>query len=405
MKRQMPIVEFVALMAALFALVAFSTDSMLPSFPAMVAELTPGTPNRIQLVIAVFMAGLGIGTFVTGPLADAFGRKPVMLGGMALYVVGALISSMSSSLEMLLAGRVLQGLGCAGPRIATLAMVRDLFNGRRMAQLTSFIMTVFMLFPAIAPYVGSTISAAFGWRAVFLSFILFALICAIWLGWRRSETLAIESRRPLRIGKLAEAGREIVLGPAVMLYTVALTLGFTELLATISSIQPIYDVTFNLTDSFPLWFALGALVAASGTIVNAALVMRLGMRRLALTAFAGKVILTVIAVTVFRLGLLSGTPAFALWFVWSTSTFFGAGLIFGNLNALALQPLGHIAGTAASLITGISTVGAALLAIPIGQSFDGTPVPLMIGNLICMVVAFLLLRRTVDAAAEMPDHG
>ena len=388
--------EFVAMVAMLFATVAFSTDAMLPAFPSMAAELTPDAPNRIQLVIAAFMAGLGIGTFVTGPISDAYGRKPVVIGGVAVFIIGALIAYFAQSLEVLLAGRLLQGLGATGPRIGPLAMLRDLYSGRKMAQLTSIIMAVFMLFPAVAPFIGSQIIAIADWRAVFLAFILFAVLGALWLALRQGETLAPANRRPLRLGPLASAAREVVSNPMVMLFTLALTLGFTQLLAVISSIQQVYDISFGLADSFPLWFAGGALIAASGTILNATLVMRLGMRRLALLAFSAQVVVTAAALAVTWTGLVSGTAAFAVWFFWSTSVFFAAGLIFGNLNALALQPLGHIAGTASSLITGISTVIAAMLAIPIGLAFDGTPAPLMAGNLICAALAVLILRRTVD---------
>ncbi len=398
--RALSMFEFVAMVAMLFATVAFPTDAMLPAFPSMAAELTPDAPNRIQLVIAAFMAGLGIGTFVTGPISDAYGRKPVVTGGVAIFIIGSLVAYFAQSLEVLLAGRVLQGLGAAGPRIGPLAMLRDLYAGRKMAQLTSIIMAVFMLFPAVAPFIGAQIIAVADWRAVFLVFILFAVTGALWLALRQVETLAPANRRPVRLASLSAAAREVVTNPMVMLFTFALTLGFTELLAVISSIQQIYDVSFGLAESFPAWFAGGAMIAASGTLLNAALVMRFGMRRLAIMAFAVQSVVTAAALLVTWADLVSGGAAFALWFLWSTSVFFMAGLIFGNLNALALQPLGHIAGTAASLVTGISTVSAALLAIPIGLAFDGTPAPLMAGNLACAALAFVILRRTVDQPVD-----
>lgn len=388
--------EFVALIAMTFALIAFSTDAMLPAFPSMGAELAAQDPNRISLVISVFMVALGVGTFLAGPFADTYGRKPVVIGGVALFILGSLISYYAVSLETLLAGRFLQGLGAAGPRIAPLAMVRDLYEGRRMAQITSFIMTVFMLVPAVAPYCGSLIIGALGWRAVFAAFILFAVLVALWMTIRQPETLHPEFRRPLRLAEVTGAAKEVALNRDVLLYSAVLSLGFAELLAVISSIQPVYDVYFGKVESFPLWFALGALVAATGTIFNAVLVMSLGMRRLALTAIAVKLAFTAVALVVMKGELLTGTAGFAFWFIWSTSIFFFAGLVFGNLNALALRPLGHIAGTAASLITGVSTVVAALITIPIGLAFDGTPVPLVFGNLCCSVLAYALMRRTID---------
>ena len=320
----------------------------------------------------------------------------MVAGGAALFIFGCFISAAATSLEMLIAGRILQGLGAAGPRIGPMAIMRDIYEGRKMAQISSIVMTIFMLFPAVAPFLGSLILQVADWRAIFLSFAGFIFIGGSWLMIRQAETLPREARRPVRIGPLTAAVKEILSHRPVLLYTAALTLGFAELLAVISSIQPIYDVYFNLRESFPMWFALGALIAGTGTIVNAALVMRLGMRKLAITAFGSKIILSLLCLALLSSGILSASLAFAVWFIWATSIFFMAGLIFGNLNALSLQPLGHIAGTAASLITGMSTIGAALLAAPIGMAFNGTPFPLIVGNLCAATVAFLIMRRTIE---------
>ncbi len=388
--------EFVAMMAAAFALVAFSTDAMLPAFPAMSAELTPDAPNRVGLVVAAFIAALGLGTFIAGPLADAYGRKPVVIGGVAIFVVGSLIAFVANSLEMLLVGRFLQGLGASGPRIAPLAMVRDLYKGRAMAQITSFIMTVFMLVPAAAPYVGAMITDHFGWRAIFIGFILFSVLGMSWITIRQPETLPPDRRNPLRVPALMRAAREVFGDRDVMLYLVILSLVFGELLAVVSSVQPVYDSFFDKADSFPMWFALGALIATTGTITNATLVTRLGMRRLALAAITAKMAYSVLTLGLILSGAVHGALLFAIWFIWSSSNFFAIGLIAGNLNALALRPLGHIAGTASSILTGVSTVGAALLAVPIALAFNGTPIPLIVGNLCLSFLAFLLMRRTLD---------
>ena len=400
MSKKIPIVEFVAMLAMLFALVAFSTDAMLPAFPEITNDLLPDRPTSIHLVISAFIFGLGIGTFFAGPIADAIGRKSVVFWGVGIFVVGSLISWAAQSFEMMLVGRVLQGLGAAGPRIGPLALMRDLYEGRRMAQLSSIIMAVFMLFPAVAPFVGQQIITFFDWRAIFLSFALFSIVSSAWLWIRQPETLDPADRRPLRIAPLADAATQVMTNKMVLFYIAALTLGFTELLAIISNIQQVYDQTFGITDRFPLWFAGGAVIASIGTISNATLVMRLGMRRLALLAFAIKIAITFAAVILYRFALVPTEALFYLWFFWATSVFFMMGLIFGNLNALALQPLGHIAGTAASLITGISAVGAAILIIPVGLLFDGTPVPLMINNLIAASLAYLVLRRTRDEPAS-----
>ena len=395
MARRPPLLEFVAMIAILFAMIAFSTDAMLPALPEIAAELTPGAPNRAQLIITTFMLGLGLGTLVAGPMADAIGRKPVINVGIALFITGSALAYFATSLEMILMARILQGLGAAGPRIAPQALVRDLFEGRQMAQITSFIMTVFMLVPAIPPYLGSLIIEAFGWRYVFVAFVLFAIWGTAWLNIRQPETLAVEARRPIRIENLRQGFLEVIRNRRVLIFIAAMSLGFTQLLAILSSTQSIYAETFGRAESFPFWFAMSALISAGGTIVNARLVMRVGMRRLVLWAFGLQSLGSATALAIF-VGGINADAAFYLWFAWSSSVFLMASFSFGNLNAMALQPLGHIAGMAASVIAAISTVVAVALAIPIGLAFDGTPLPLIFGTLVSAFVAWLLMRRTTE---------
>ena len=390
--RRLPIVEFIALMAMLFSMVAFSIDSMLPALPEIAAELSPGAPNRAQLVVTSFMLGLGLGSFVTGPLSDAYGRRVVVMGGIALFIIGAVLAYLARSLELLLLARMFQGLGVAGPRIAPLAMVRDLYEGRRMAQITSFITTVFMLVPALAPSLGALIIAIGGWRGVFVSFVVFALAAGGWLLARQGETLEPAQRRPFRLAPLLLSFREVVANRTARIVLVALTLEFASLVSLLSSTQQVYADVFGRQASFPLWFAATALVAATGTVLNASLVMRLGMRRLVIWAFGAQMLLSAIAGAVFFSGVLQGDAAFALWFGWSASLLFGVGLIMGNLNALAMQPLGHVAGMAASLLSAASTVAGVAIAVPIGLAFDGTPLPLVLGVAGLTGTAWLLVR-------------
>ena len=195
--------EFLALMAMLFATIAFSTDAMLPALPTIENELTPDAPNRAQLIVTSFLLGMGVGTLITGPLSDSFGRKPTVLAFAALYIGGAFLAWVAPSLELLLAARVIQGLGAAGPRVVGLAIVRDLYSGREMARLVSFIFLVFSLFPAFAPLIGEGVIALAGWRAIFIAFMAFSLISVIWMALRLPETLAPEDRRPLRARRQA----------------------------------------------------------------------------------------------------------------------------------------------------------------------------------------------------------
>ena len=390
--------EFVALMAMLFATIAFSIDAMLPALPDIAAELTPDNPNRAQLILTSFVLGMGVGTMFTGPLSDAFGRKPVIVGGAVLYIVSSALAWAGHSLELVLAARVLQGLGAAGPRVVALAIIRDLYEGRHMAQLMSFVMLVFTLVPALAPAVGAGIIAISSWRAIFLAFVLFSVISVLWLMLRQQETLPEEARRPFRLPVLWAGIVEVLTLRQVLVTTAALSLIFGMLFTVLSTTQPVFDETFARAATFPFWFAVIALIAATGSILNARIVMVFGMRRVAAGALLGQMILSAGMVA---FGLLEGWSAplaFPIFVGWTASVFFIVGLTIGNLNALAMVPLGHIAGMAASIIGSVSTVLAVVVAVPLGLAFDGTPLPGALGVLVCAFVAFLLVRSLGDPA-------
>ncbi len=390
--------EFVALMAMLLATVAFSIDSMLPALPEIALELTPESPNRAQLIITSFVLGMGLGTFFTGALSDRFGRKPVVIWGSALYILGAALAWAAPSLELMLAARFLQGLGAAAPRVVGVAMIRDLYSGREMARMLSFVLLVFALVPALAPTMGAGIIALIGWRGIFMAFVLFAVIVTLWLFLRQPETLAPENRRPLSWRALADAVREVLAHPTARLATLVQTLGFAMLFTVLSSTQPVFDQTYGQGAHFHLWFGGIALIAATSSLVNARFVIRVGMRGMIKGMFAVQIGLTALM----ALAVLLPLPLpveFALYVIWTASLFFQAGMTIGNLNALALEPMGHIAGTAASVITSVATVGSVLIAVPIGLSFNGTPLPITLGILVCAVLALWLttkIRRDSD---------
>ena len=389
--RCMPLPEFVAMLAFLFATVAFSIDAMLPALPDIAAELTPGNVNRAQLILTVFMAGMGIGTLVAGPVSDAIGRKPAIYLGTAIYVAGSIAAIFSQSIEFLLAARFVQGLGASGPRIIGMALIRDLYAGRDMARISSFVMMVFITVPALAPSIGAVIIRFSGWQGVFLAFVLFGLAGALWMGLRQPETLAPAHRRPLRLGPLTAAAREVLSDRQVMLCTLVLTLGFGQMFALLSSAQQLFAETYDKGDSFPAWFAVMALLSGTGTLLNATFVMRFGMRRIARWAY---VMQTVVSAAMLVLILSDALPAglrFAAFFVWAVSVFFMAGVTFGNLNALALQRMGHIAGMAASIIAALSTIAATLIAAPVGLLYNGTAVPAVAATLICSALAWWLM--------------
>lgn len=394
---RMPKVEFIALTAMMFATIAFSIDAMLPALPEIGAELTPDAVNRAQLVLTAFVAGMGLGTLVAGPISDALGRKRTIVIGAAVYIAACIVAWGSASLELVLAARFVQGLGAGAPRTVGVAIVRDLFSGREMARMLSLAMMVFTLFPAFAPLIGAGIIALIGWRGIFLVFILFITICVLWMSLRLPETLPVAARRPIRPGLMRDALFEILRHPTVRLSMVVQTLCMAVLFTMIVMVQPAYDQIFDRADSFPLWFAGIALVSGSASLLNAAIVVRIGMRRIvAVTLFAQMVL------SALMLGLsqadLPGFIAFGAFLFWQMTVFFMAGLTLGNLNAIAMEPMGHIAGMAASVMGAVSTVGAALLAAPLGQLFDGTLVPLAGG--ICLFCGLALVGMARMARVE-----
>ena len=390
--------EFVALMAMLAATIAFSIDAMLPALPVIAAELTPAAPNAAQLIVVGFVLGMGAGTLVAGPLSDAFGRKPVMLAGAALYCAAAAVATVLPTLEGVVAARLVQGLGAAGPRVVALAMIRDLYAGRGMARIASYVMMVFTLVPAVAPLIGAGIVAGFGWRGIFWAFVLFSALSAAWLALRQPETLPPAMRRPMRLGPLADAAREVVRRPDTRRAVLAQTLVFSVLFSVLVSLQPIYDVTFGRAESFPLWLGGVALLSGAASLLNAQLVERVGMAWLLRRALAGHLTLTLGLLTLWH--LLPEDADFAAFLVWQTGSFALAGMTIGNLNAIAMEPLGHVAGMASSVISSAATVGAVILAAPVGLMFDGTPQPLMAGAALFSGAALWLAAGLREGRAD-----
>lgn len=394
--RRLSVPEFTVLLAMLFATIAFSIDAMLPALPEIAAELTPADPNRAQLILTAFVLGMGAGTLIAGPVSDAIGRKSTILAGFSLYVLGAWLAHDAQTLDLLLAARVLQGLGAAAPRIVGVALVRDLYSGREMARISSFVMMVFILVPAVAPLIGQAIIGVWGWRAIYLAFILFALAGALWLTLRQPETLARADRRTLSAAALSAGFAEVLRDRTAMICTAVLTLGFGQMFGLLSSIQQIFDIRFGIGDQFPLWFMGIAVVSGAASILNARLVVRVGMRRLATRAYLAQAVFSLVMIALTALNLLPGVLAFAGFYAWAVSIFFMAGLTFGNLQALALQKMGHIAGMAASVVTSVATVGAVAIAAPVGLMFDGTPIPAIGGAVLCSALAWALMRRLRD---------
>ncbi len=389
--------EFVAIMAMLFATIAISIDAMLPALPDIAASLSPDAPNAAQLVVTSFVLGMGIGTLFAGPLSDAFGRKRIIMLGSALYAAAALACYFAPSLEILLAARIVQGIGAAAPRTVSIAMIRDLFSGRAMAKIMSFVMMVFTVIPAVAPLMGQGIIAIADWHAIFLAYIAFSAVIMLWMGLRQPETLAVAARRPLHLATLWSATKELGRHRVIVISTVVQALTLGALFATLSSMSGIFELRFDRAETFPLWFAFIAVGSMSGSLLNSRIVMSLGMRRVITGTLAAQLALTTLCLGTIATGLMPEGLAFPAHLLWSIGLFSMMGLTMGNLNALAMEPVGHIAGLAASVISSLATVGSVLLAIPIGLAFNGTLVPLLIGATVLIAAALALMRFGLPA--------
>lgn len=366
-------------MAMLVATVALSIDGMLPALPHIAAQLSPESPNQAQLILSSFVVGMALGTFFMGPLSDSFGRKRIIYFGAGLYVLSAAVCMIATSLETMLIARLLQGIGAAGPRVISHALVRDLYSGREMARISSFIMVVFALVPAMAPLIGAGVMLAFEWQAIFAVFIVFVVVSTSWMGLRITEPITAQNRVPFRLRSFNLAVIEILSLAIVRTAILTLVFSYAVLFTGLLLIQPVFDHFFDRAASFPVWFALIAVCAASASFVNAMLVMQLGMRRLVSAAFRVQVLWSFLMLLLLYAGLISGPLGFGLFVFWVFGIFFQAGMTMGNLTALAMEPFAHIAGTAASVVSAVATLGSVILAGIAGQFFNGTPTAMMIG--------------------------
>lgn len=394
--------EFVALTALLTSLTAMSIDAMLPALNQIGLELGVQRANDNQLIVSLLFLGMAVGQILYGPLSDSVGRKPAIYLGLGLFMAGSLLALLAGSFQMLLAGRVMQGLGAAGPRIVTIALVRDQYDGRAMARVMSFVMAVFILVPVIAPLGGQFILIVAHWRAIFAVYLLLAAITMIWFAVRQPETLPAERRIPFSLGRIARAIGEILTNRIAFGYTVAAGLVFGAFLGYLSSAQQIFQELYGLGKLFPLFFAFLALGIGSASFLNARLVMRYGMRALSFWAALGVAGLSLVFLAI-SLALAGQPPLWSLM-VYLLTSFFGIGLLFGNLNALAMEPLGHIAGVGAAVIGSLSTFMSMVLGTIIGQNYNGTVLPLVGGFALLSIASYGVMRWS-DAANPVSQYS
>ncbi|MEO1687968.1 MAG: multidrug effflux MFS transporter, partial [Pseudomonadota bacterium] len=369
--------EYIALVALLISIGALGTDVMLPALDVIGSELGAPGANDAHYIVTAFFFGMAAGQLVAGPLSDSFGRKPVIQAGYGLFVLGCLLSMLTDDWGVMLAARALQGLGAAAPRIVVVALVRDAYAGRAMARVMSIVMAAFITVPIVAPAIGEGLIRIGGWRSTFLGLAALAMLVSVWFALRQPETLPPAHRRPFRPGEVMRGAAEILRSRTVLGYTVTTGFVFGLFIGYLGSAQQIYETTFGVGDLFAVYFAVAAASIGAASLVNAALVMRLGMRT--------PTWLALLTLTALSLGFLlrlpgwDGVPPLAAFLAWQLCAFFCVGIVFGNLNALALEPLGRRAGLGAAVVGALSTFMSLPLAAWIGAGFDGTVQPLVAG--------------------------
>ncbi|WP_416307888.1 multidrug effflux MFS transporter [Neptunicella sp. SCSIO 80796] len=397
--------EFIALMAILMSVVAISIDALLPALGIIGRDLQVSHPNQAQYVISAIFIGLALGQLISGPLSDALGRKKVLFIGLSLYLLGSVICISADGIETMLVGRFIQGLGVAGPYLSVMSIVRDKYSGTAMARIMSLVMMVFMMVPILAPALGQLILFVANWKGIFAVYIFYAICVATWAFWRLEETLRPENTVPFKISNIVKGTMTVLTNKTTLCYTLAIGFIFGALIGDLNSIQQIFQGKYAVGDLFAVYFGLQALAFGVASFTNSHLVERLGMRRLCLTG-AATIVTASIALFIYSCFM---SPPFALFFVYGVVILFCFGIMFGNLNAIALEPMGHIAGLASAIVGATSSIIGIVLGTIIGQLYDGTLNPLILGFLILGSLAFIMMyveksAHTRQQSAELAEE-
>tara|TARA_R110002167_G_scaffold19262_1_gene71309 strand:- start:3352 stop:4584 length:1233 start_codon:yes stop_codon:yes gene_type:complete len=387
-KADIGLFEFVALMALMTSLVALSIDAVLPALSQIGADLNITDPRQSHLIVSLFFVGMAFGQLYYGPLSDSKGRRYAIISGLIVFAIGSLVCIYAESLEVMLIGRVIQAFGVSGPRIATLAVIRDKYDGEAMARVMSFIMMVFILVPMLAPSFGQAILFWFSWQYIFSSFLIFGLVTGLWFFIRQPETLPKEKRLTFSWSQLWVSSKFILTNKLVMFYTISSGIIFGAFLAYISSSQTLFQDIYDTGDLFPLYFALLAFSIGFASFINGHLVMRLGMRTLCTWAMIGWLIFTAV-LTAFCFAYDGIPPLWQLICILFCA-FFCIGIMFGNINAMAMQPLGDMAGLGAAIIGSLGSIISVPTAVLVGSFIDDTVTPVALGFLGFGALSFVL---------------
>jgi MFS transporter, DHA1 family, multidrug resistance protein len=392
--------EFLFLIAAMMSCQALAVDVMLPALPSIATALSVTNANHMQWVITAYTAGLGLGQLFWGALADRFGRRPVLLTGLAAYVLAAALSGLATSFAALLTWRFVHGLA-GSSMVVSRSVVRDAYEGRQMARVMSLTFIVFLMVPILAPSLGQLLLLVAHWRLLFITFTIFGTAIFLWVLLRLPETLHPEYRYTLTAGHIASAARSVLTDRASVWYTFSQAVVFGSVLAYVSTMPQVYQTVFGRPALMPAMFALSAIAMACSSFTNSRIVGRFGMRRVSQTG-----IILFICFTSLHVLVVSTTGESIVSFVLLQSlTLASIGFVNANFGAMAMENMGAVAGIAASLQGSVGSVGGALIGAAIGYCFNGTTLPFVAGVTLCGLTALLCVLIAERGRLFRPHHA
>ncbi len=392
--------EFLVLVGVMLSAQALAIDAMLPALPTIAHALGINDENHAQWIITAYVAGMGMGQLFWGVLSDRFGRRTVLLVGLASYSIAALLAALSNSFHSLLMWRFIHGVAAASMVISR-SVVRDLYEGRQMARVMSLSSIVFIMIPIIAPTIGQLVLLVAPWRFLFVMFSIFAMAVWTWVVLRLPETLHPEYRRTLSVVHIGQAFRQVLGNRASMCYTFGVTMIFGSIIAYVGMVQQIFAEVFHRPSAMPTMFALCAASIGIASFTNSKIVIRLGMRVVSQTGLLLYLVIACIHLVVAILGMDS-----LITFVLLQALLMNCmGLMIGNFNTMAMEPMGSVAGVAASLQGGIASACGALVGAFIGYFFNGTTIPLTIGAICCGVLTLGLVLIAENGKLFRAHHA
>ncbi len=391
-------IEFVALMASLMSIVALAIDALLPALSIIGRAVQSIEATDNQLLITMIFLGLGFGQLLFGPLSDSFGRKPVVYMGFVIFLIASFICIYAQTLEIMIIGRVLQGVGLSAPRTISISIIRDSYKGDYMAKIMSFVTVIFILVPIIAPALGKFILNIYSWQAIFYAQLIFAAIIGIWFWKRQKETLKAEFKVKFSSHLFVDGLKELIKFKETMAFTIISGLITGAFLVYLSSSQQIFETQYGLGDEFPYIFAGLATTVGLATFLNGTLVMRFGMRKLAFYALLAYCITALVYVILFW---SQANPSITVLLIFLGLQFFALGFLFGNLRSIAMEPIGHIAGIGAAITGFISTLLSVPIGVYIGSYVTTTVHPVFFGFTLCGFISLLIFiafreKRTIS---------